>query len=215
MPVTVITGASRGIGQYLAGYYRERGHTVVPLSRREGTDVADDARVRLAFAGLSKIDNLINCAGIASMNHSLTMPADTARRILETNILGTFLTSREAARVMLRQKYGRIVNFSSVAVPLKLEGEAIYAASKAGVEMLTQVLAREYGPLGITVNAVGPNPIETDLIRGIPKQKIDALIGRQAVQRFGTMEDVASAVDFFIDPKNSAVTGQVVYLGGV
>jgi 3-oxoacyl-[acyl-carrier protein] reductase len=98
---------------------------------------------------------------------------------------------------------------------MRLEGEAIYAASKAAVEMLTRVLARELAPLGITCNAVGPTPIETDLIRGVPREKIERLLALQAFPRFGQPNDVANVVDFFLRPESDFVTGQVLYLGGV
>jgi 3-oxoacyl-[acyl-carrier protein] reductase len=116
---------------------------------------------------------------------------------------------------MQKRRYGRIVNFTTVAVPLKLAGEAIYAASKAAVESLTHVLARELADFGITVNAIGPVPIETDLIRSVPREKIDRLVSQQAIPRLGTFEDVANVVDFFLQERSSMVTGQTVYLGGV
>jgi 3-oxoacyl-[acyl-carrier protein] reductase len=134
---------------------------------------------------------------------------------LNTNLVGSFLFCREAAKIMRRKRYGRIVNFVTVAVPLKLEGEAAYVASKGGVLALTEVLAREFGGFGITVNAVGPTPIETDLIRSVPRQKIEALIARQAIRRLGTFEDVSNVVDFFLRGESSMITGQCVYLGGV
>ncbi len=90
---------------------------------------------------------------------------------------------REAAKVMSQSKYGRIVNFATVATPLDLEGEAAYAASKAAVESLTRVAARELAPFNITVNAVGPTPVMTDLVRNVPRPKMDALVGRQAIRR--------------------------------
>src|SRR5262249_12179022 len=111
--------------------------------------------------------------------------------------------------------YGRIVNFTTVATPLKLEGEAIYAASKAAVITLTHVLAREFAPYNITVNAIGPTPIETDLILSVPKEKIHALIQRQAIRRRGEFGDVSNAIDFFIQPVSDFITGQVIFLGGV
>jgi len=229
-PVTLITGSRKGIGRFLAEYFLEKGHGVYGCSRQPmnaplagythiEADVTDESQVRAVVSAVRKatgrIDNLINNAGIASMNHSMLTPFSTVNSVLQTNVVGTFLFCREAAKVMQMARYGRIVNFSSVAVPLRLEGEAAYAASKAAVGTLTEVLAREYGPLGITVNAVGPTPVETDLIRSVPKDKIDGIVAQQAVQRLGTFEDVANVVDFFVSPASGFVTGQTIYLGGV
>jgi 3-oxoacyl-[acyl-carrier protein] reductase len=142
-------------------------------------------------------------------------PVETARSILETNFIGTFLLCREAAKLMRKRKFGRIVNLASVAVPLKLEGEAVYAASKAAVLSFTQIAAKELASFGITVNAVGPTPIQTDLIKAVPKEKIEKLISLQTIPRPGKLEDVANVIDFFIQPESDFITGQVIFLGGV
>ena len=149
------------------------------------------------------------------MNHCLLTPMSSATKILQTNVLGTFLLCREAAKLMKKRKYGRIVNFATVATPLKLEGEALYAASKAAVVSLTEILARELAEYQITVNAIGPTPIQTDLIKAVPKPKMDDLLNRQAIKRFGHFQDVSNVIDFYIQPKSDFVTGQVLYLGGV
>jgi len=229
-PVIVITGTRKGIGRYLAQYYLEKGFIVAGCSREPAEqesdryrhfclDVCDEPKVRRMFGELRKafgrLDALINNAGIASMNHFLLTPQKTVQRIFNTNVLGTFLFCQEAAKLMKKNRYGRIVNFSTVATPLKLEGEAIYASSKAAVNSLTQVLAKEVASFGITVNAVGPTPIPTDLIRGVPEGKMKSLLAQQAIGRFAEMRDVANVTDFFISPASSFITGQVVYLGGV
>ena len=228
--VTLITGTRKGIGKFLAEYYVRCGHHVLGCSRGkidwtlEGyqhycADVADEQAVKRLFADIRKtfgrLDHLINNAGIASMNHALLTPLSTVHHILNTNVVGTFLFCREAAKLMQTHGYGRIVNVTTVAIPLKLAGEAIYVASKAAVLSLTEVLARELAPFGITVNAVGPVPIETDLIRSIPKEKIEQLLSRQAIPRFGTFEDVANVVDFYLKKESGFITGQNLFLGGV
>ena len=109
----------------------------------------------------------------------------------------------------------RIVNFATVATPLRLEGEAAYAASKAALVNLTQVCAKELSEFGITINAVGPTPVPTDLIKNVPKAKMDALLNQQAIKRFGEFRDVLNAIEFFLDEKSDFITAQVIYLGGV
>ena len=229
-PVTLITGTRKGIGRFLAEHYLARGHIVYGCSRGEPdwsadgythfiADVADEKQVKGIFAGIRRqqgcLDNLINNAGIASMNHSLLTPLSTVRKVLETNVVGCFLFCREAAKLMKKNNYGRIVNFSTVAVPLKLEGEAAYVASKAAVEGLTNVLSREFAGMGVTVNTIGPVPIETDLIRSVPEDKIQDIVKRQTIERLGRFEDVANVADFFLQQESDFVTGQHIYLGGL
>ena len=231
MPKTiVITGTSRGIGRFLLNHYLKKGHTVIGCSRRAMEqnieayehfvlDVADEKKVQSMIRDVANkhggIDVLISNAGIASMNHILLTPGATIERIMATNVMGTFLFAREVAKVMIPQNFGRIVNFATVATPLKLEGEAAYAASKAAVGSLTEIMARELAPYNITVNAVGPTPIETDLIKHVPKEKMDILVDMQAIKRMGEFEDVSNVVDFFIKEESKFITGQILYLGGV
>lgn len=228
--IMLITGTRKGIGRYLSEYYVKNGYYVVGCSRSESDfidenykhyclDVSDEDQVKHIFNDLRKdfgrLDVLINNAGIASMNHSLLTPISTVKNILDTNVVGNFLFSRESAKIMKKHKFGRIVNFATFAIPYRLEGEAIYAASKAAVVTLTEILSREYAPYNITVNAVAPPAVQTDLIRGVANDKMDKLLNRQSVKRYGTSKEVCEVIDFFIKPENEMVNGQVIYMGGL
>lgn len=228
--VILITGTRKGIGNAIANHYLELGHIVIGCSRKDSEfqhqnyrhhsiDISDEkavcSMIHTTVNEFGKIDALINNAGVASMNHLLLTPQKTVEQVMGTNFFGTFFVLRETAKQMIRNKYGRIVNFTTVAVPLSLEGEAVYAASKAAVESLTRVASRELSPYGITVNAVGPTPVQTDLIKLVPKEKINKLIESQAIHQMGTAEDVINVVDFFLSEKSSFVTGQIIYLGGI
>lgn len=226
----VITGATRGLGLVLAQHYLAAGDEVIGCGRTPTTvehprythrlvDVTDAEEIDDFFGELAarqgKVNALINNAGIASMNSLALTPLETARRIMDTNLLGSFSFTRSAVRVLRGAESARIVNFTSIAVPLRIEGEAIYAASKSAVETLTRIAARELAPFGITCNAVGPSPIKTGLLSGVPEKKLAKLIDAQAIHRWAVPGDVVNVVDFFLRPESSMVTGQVIYLGGV
>ncbi|MFQ6341847.1 SDR family NAD(P)-dependent oxidoreductase [Campylobacter sp. VTCC 70190] len=238
--IIIITGTRKGIGKQLSEYYLSLGHIVCGCSRGISSinhlnyrhfelDVSDEKKViSMVYAvrkEFSRIDVLLNNAGIASMNHILTTPYKSIHNIFNTNVFGTFLFTREVAKVMAnvyKKQYKntktmpfRIVNFTTVATPLRLEGEAIYAASKAALVNLTQVCAKELNELGITVNAVGPTPVPTDLIKNVPQNKLQDLLNQQAIKRFGKFEDVLNVIEFFLSEKSDFISSQVIYLGGV
>lgn len=224
-----ITGNRKGIGKHLTSYLLSQGYNVIGCSRNVDDfahpcyshficDVTDEKNVkevvRLAKSSFGGIDVLINNAGVASLNHSLLTPGSTVKKVFETNFYGSFFFARECAKAM-KNNGGRIINFSTVAVPMNLEGELIYAASKSAVEKMTKIMAKELASFNITVNAIGPSPIYTDLIKVVPKDKIEELLQKQSIKRLGTFEDVENVIDFFISEKSNFITGQIIYLGGL
>lgn len=225
-----ITGTTKGIGFFLANYYLSKNHNVYGCSRNPKTidhaqyfhftvDITSEEQVNNLVLSLLKnntqIDVLINNAGIASMNFSVLTPFDSVKNIFNTNFFGTFLMIRAFFKILKKSKTPRVINFSTVAVPLNLEGESIYSSSKAAVEQLTKVMAKELSSFGITINAIGPSPIKTDLIKNVPSEKLDKLIDKLSLKSFGNFEDVSNVIDFFIKPESKGITGQIIYLGGL
>jgi len=224
-----ISGTSRGIGAALARHFLDQGDQVFGCSRSPSTiqhdryvhiraDVSRPTDVEALFrelrAATTTLDILINNAGSARMLPVALTPPDTAAQIMSVNFMGTFLLTHAAVRQLRKSAHGRIVNLTSVAVAWQLDGEAVYASAKAAVEMFTRVSAREFGPFGITCNAVGPSPIRTDLISKVPEERLQALVDRQSIAKWAEVDDVVNVVDFLVRPASRLITGQVVYLGG-
>lgn len=229
--VMLVTGSSRGIGRHLVEHYVTRGFEVVGCSRSETAPAAGDsyhhyrgditaetdvielfAAIRSRFG---RLDVVLNNAAInPALSLALLTSSEAAAQTMMTNVLGTFVVSREAAKLMMRRKWGRIVNFSSMAVRHEVPGEAIYTASKAAVQALTRVLAKELYRYGITCNAIAPSAVDTDMIKKIPREALDAVLARNAIPEMGTPESVSDAIDWLIRPESSAITGQVIFLGG-
>jgi 3-oxoacyl-[acyl-carrier protein] reductase len=228
MPFTaLITGTAQGVGMALAERLLAEGWIVHGFARGGQTlahdrfhahavDVTDEAVVRLAVASVAasgRIDLLVNNAGAAALNAFLLTPVSVAGKLMQVNYLGTFHCMQAVGKVMVRQRGGLIINLTTVAVPLSLEGEAAYVASKAAVEALSKVAAKELASQGVRVVAMGLGPVDTSLTRAVPKAalaKINAAIGRPQ----GTT--MAQAVDFILSRIHDAnlKSGGVEYLGG-
>jgi 3-oxoacyl-[acyl-carrier protein] reductase len=228
--VALITGTRGGLGRYLAEHLLARGVCVVGCSRQPSdlagsgyehvlADVTSDRDVKRLFLTIrqkyGKLDWLINNAGLFAMAPVLLTAEDTVRSILATNICGTFLCMREAIGLMKKGGSGRIVNLTSVAVPGAFAGSSVYGASKAAVEQFTRVVAKEAGPYGITVNALGFPPVEnTGMAEAMPEKARTEVLQQTVLKRPVTLTEAAHAVDFFLAPESQAVTGQILYLGG-
>ena len=223
----VVTGASRGIGLAIAERLSSQGHEVLGLARNteglpfqsENCDISNSRSVKRISVSIAEkyasVTGLINAAGIASMNLLLTSPPAQIQRLIEVNLVGTMLTTQAFAPFMIRERFGRIINFSSIAVSLGIAGESAYAASKAGVESFSRTFAREVSGFGVTVNCVAPGPIQTDLLRGISDKKIQRIIQQQIIPRQFAPTDICDVVDLLLDRKAGAITGMVVPVGGV
>lgn len=237
--VIVVTGASRGIGRAIAVAMSEPGHEVVvnyrsnPKSAEETAvqieskggiphllqfDISDSEAVKAAFKEIVKnhnrLDVLVNNAGITRDNLLAIMKPVEWDDVININLKGTFLCSQAAVKPMMRQKYGRIINVTSVVGVMGNAGQSNYAAAKAGIIGFTRSLARELISRNITVNAVAPGFIETDMTRDMPEKSRELLLAQIPAGRAGSGEDVAAAVKFLASQAAGYVTGQVLHVNG-
>ncbi|MHA1598177.1 MAG: SDR family NAD(P)-dependent oxidoreductase [Alphaproteobacteria bacterium] len=227
----LITGASRGLGRGLAELYGERGHTVFGCARSDSDfahdnyrhmvcDVGDDESVRTMFRAIAKqsdgIDVLVNNAGMSLVRPALLTTAADADAVLRTNVLGAFVVMREAAKQMKRRRRGRIINFTSISVPLGSAGRAIYSASKAALENISATLAQELADDDITVNTVGPSIVGGS---GMVDEMTEAALAetRDVLPKPATIDaaEVAHVIDFLVSDAARNITNQVIYFGGV
>ncbi len=143
------------------------------------------------------------------------MPSEVTKKIINTNLLGTIFLNQIFSPLLIRNKKGRIINFSTVAVRLAIKGESIYTASKAGVESYSRTLAKELSGFNITVNCIAPGPIKTDLTAGVTKKQIESILKQQIIQKQLHPSDVMDQVDLLLSEKAKNITGEVVAIGGV
>lgn len=229
--VLVVTGARAGLGRHLAEHYLALGWTVVGCSRQPSDlqsehyrhftcDVSQAAEVAQMFLAIrrefGRVDALINNAGVMMPGLVAAQPVAEVGEIVGVNLVGAFACTQEAIRLMARRRSGRIVFVSSIAVPLANTGLGAYAASKAGIEELTRVTAREVAPLGMTANAVGPSIIAGSSMAGVMSADVVAeTVAASGTGKGVSMNDVTSVIDFLLSPASQAVTGQIIYVGAV
>lgn len=223
----VVTGASRGLGRAICERLLVKNWAVMGLARNVADvpfpalacDVSSYESVKAVAQKLKKdgqkIEGLINAAGIASMNLAVTTPQAVSQSIIHTNLLGTIYCCQLIAPLMLRQKAGTIVNFSTIAVALGLKGESVYAASKAGVEGFTRAFAREMADFNVNVNCIAPGPIDTSLLKGITAAQINKIVSQQIIPKQFTPDAVSDLVELLLDSRSNSLAGQVLHVGGV
>ena len=222
----VVTGASKGLGRAICDRLIEKKIDVFGLARNVedvpfasmSCDVSSYESVKVVVQHLKKegfkVTGLVNAAGIASMNLAVTTPQSVAQKIINTNLLGTIYCCQLVAPLMLRNKQGSIINFSTIAVALGLKGESIYAASKAGVEGFTRSFAREMADFNVKVNCIAPGPIDTSLLKGITADQINKIVSQQIIPKQFKPDAVADLVELLIDSRSDSLSGQVLHVGG-
>ena len=223
----IVTGASRGLGKAITERLIEKGEKVVGLVRSLSglsieaveCDVSDYVSVKNASREVKQLKKpvkaFINAAGVASMNMAVTTDESTVQKLIQTNLVGTIYCCQLFAPIMLRQKYGSFINFSTIAVALALKGESVYAASKAGVESFSRTFAREMADFNVRVNCIAPGPIQTDLLKGITDTQIKKITSQQVIPKQFQKSDVCDLVELLIDERASSLSGQVLNIGGV
>ena len=237
--VAIVTGAGRGIGHAIAVRLAKEGARVASVSRTEvnakktadeinaaradaarayAVDVSDQAAVQKAaaqiFEDFGRVDILVNNAGVTRDGLSMRMSLDDWDTVLNTNLKGAFIFAQAVMRPMAKQRSGRIINISSIAGLIGNAGQANYAASKAGLIGLTKTLARELASRGITVNAVAPGLIETDMTTVLSEEIRQAILQKVPMGKLGEPDDIAGAVAYLASPEAKYITGQVLTVDG-
>ncbi len=236
--VAFVTGASRGIGKAIALRLAKDGRHVVLVSRSEGplsevkseieaaggfaevlaVDVGDAKALAAAVEAIAtkhaRLDILVNNAGITKDGLMLRMSDEDWDTVLDTNLKSSFVASRAAARAMMKNRFGRIVNIGSTSGVVGNAGQANYAAAKAGLMGLTKTIARELGSKGVTANCIAPGFIQTDMTANLPDQVKEGVTAMMAIKRLGTPEDIAAAVAYVTSDEAGFLTGQTIAVDG-
>ncbi len=227
--VLAITGASRGIGLAMAEHFARKGIRVAGCSRGPSqiaadnylhtqVDITDDKEVRGWIRGIKKaygrLDVVVcNAALVPPAALLLNTATETLDAVFRANVNGTYLVCREAAKMMLLQRFGRIITVSSMAVGLHSEGSSLYAASKSAVVEMTKILAKELAPSGITCNVIAPSVYESSAVANLGEAVVAHALGQLTLKRALTIAEICNVIEFYAAPESGCITGQVTHLG--
>jgi len=231
--IVLITGASRGVGLDVTHYFLKNNAIVIGLSRGTSginddnyhhyeVDLSQPDEIVSIFRVIAKnhkrVDIVINNAAVLTSQYSMIMPLKNAVDMVNVDFLAVFLVSREAAKLMRKNSYGRIINISSMAASLEPIGDSLYAACKVGINTLANVMAKEFASMNITCNTVAITAIETDMLHQhspVAQVKIKEIIKNLPIARMAVIDDILNVIDFYSSERSSYVTAQIVYLGGI
>ena len=228
--IICITGSSRGVGKNLVEYFVDKGATVVGISRSIDAfkhenyysiqgDVSNAEDMKKAFVEIKNkfgtLHVLINNAGISHSSQALFLTVDKASEMINVNFLGAFIVAKEAAKLMMKTKFGRIVNIGSICSSVEPIGASIYSATKAAIHSLSNSLAKEFSTFNITCNTIALSPFPTDMLNTISQKDIDWYLNEQKIKRLATIDDITNVIEFFCSENSSFITAQFIQLGGV
>jgi 3-oxoacyl-[acyl-carrier protein] reductase len=226
----LITGTSKGVGYELLNHFVDNNATVLGFHRDNSfadhpnyypywVDLSNIENIITEFKNIRtlhpKIDICINNAAVMSSRFSQKMPVEDAVNMVNVDLLAPFFVCREASKLMYDIPYGRIINIGSIADVCEAMGDSVYAACKAGLKTMTNILAKEYARQNITCNTLAISAFATDMLAQHKPEAVDALVKTFPIPRKATIEDITNVIDFFCSPKSSYITAQTIYLGGL
>lgn len=231
--IVLVTGSSRGVGYEITNYFLKKNAIVIGLSKgvseidnvnynHFSVDLSKPEEITIVFKKIAKhfkkIDIVINNAAVLTSQYSMIMPLKNAIDMVNVDLLAVFLVSRESVKLMRKNSYGRIINISSMAVSLEPAGDSLYAACKAGVNTLANVMAKEYSALNITCNTLAITAFESDMLKQHSPNgqiKIKEIIKNLPIPRIAEKDDILNVIDFFSSERSGYITAQIIYLGGI